>query len=165
MRFLTLSILLLLAGCGFHLKGFQQASSTLEDLFIHGSDNRQSLAGTIRRNLQQSGVKLAQAASSAQYQMWIHHERFRQRVVSVDANGKALEYELGLNAQFSLLDSQGRKLVSRQELDLVRQVSFSGDDELGKRAEIQLVQADMRREMGWRIIREAEAKVDHAPAQ
>jgi LPS-assembly lipoprotein len=165
LRFLTLCLLFLLAGCGFHLKGFQQTSSTLEGVFIKDADNRKSLAGTIRRNLLQSGVKLVESADSARYQLQIHSERFRQRVASVDANGKALEYELSLNAQYSLLDGQGRALVSRQPMDLLRLLSFSGDDELGKRAEIQLTKEDMHREMGWQIIRQAEAQVDNAPAQ
>ena len=53
-------LLLLLSGCGFHLKGYQQAASpVLEGLYVVGGEQRDSLAGSLDLNLRTGGVKLA----------------------------------------------------------------------------------------------------------
>lgn len=154
---LWLTLLLVLAGCGFHLKGYQQAASpVLDGLYVEGGEARDTLAGVLAYTLRTGGVKLAADAISARARVAIINERLQSRVLSVDANGKALDSELQLRAGFRLMQA-GDGEPETQSLELIRQISYSGDDELAQRNETALVAVDLRRDMANQIIRRLEA--------
>ncbi|MEJ2694797.1 MAG: LPS assembly lipoprotein LptE [Candidatus Thiodiazotropha sp.] len=152
-----LLLLITLTGCGFHLKGYQQvASPALDGLYVVAGEQRATLAGTLARNLRIGGVQLAADAKSAKARLEITNERQQSRVLAVDAGGKALDRELKLVVSFRLTRaSEGESQT--QTLELVRQLSYSGTDELGQRNEAALLADDMRNEMANQIVRRLEA--------
>jgi LPS-assembly lipoprotein len=154
---LWLALLLTLAGCGFHLKGYQQAASpVLNGLYVEGGEDRGTLAGILAHNLRIGGVELAADAEAAKARLIITGERQQRRVLAVDASGKALDSELQLMAGFRLTRAAGGE-PETQTMELVRQLSYGGDDELGQRNEAALLLNDMRNEMANQIIRRLEA--------
>lgn len=154
---LLLAALGLLGGCGFHLKGYQQpVSPALNGLFVVDGGQRDTLAGAVEHNLRVAGVKLAADEASARYRLKITLEHFRSRVLAVDANGKALDSELQLQAAFSLNKRAGGE-PEEQKLEMVRQLSYSGTDELAQRNEQAQLSSDMRSDMADQIIRRLEA--------
>jgi outer membrane lipopolysaccharide assembly protein LptE/RlpB len=159
-KWLFLVVLLCsLAGCGFYLKGYRQpVSPALDGLFVVGGDQRDTLAGVLQLNLRIAGVKLAADAESARYSLQILQENFQSRVLAVDANGKALDSELQLHASFRLIRRSGGEPLE-QQLELVRQLSYSGADELGQRNERTQLSGDMRSDMANQIIRQLEARL------
>ena len=82
-----------------------------------------------------------------------------QRVISVDANGKVLEYELRLDAGFEVLGKGAVVLTPNQSLELTRQLTFSGTDELGQRNEATMMRGDMLNDMADQIIRRLQAQL------
>ena len=152
-------LLLLVAGCGFHLKGYQQASPNLDGLFIEQGQRRNTLAGVIQRELSVAGVKLAGSPALASNRLRITREQFSQRVISVDANGKVLEYELRLDAGFEVMAKSGGRDLPGQRLELTRQLTLSDADELGHRNEAALLRIDMRLDMAGQIIRRLQAQL------
>lgn len=157
-QLITAVLLLLPAGCGFHLKGYQQASPALNGLYVAGGERRGSLAGTIQINLRSAGVELADAPESARYRLQILRETMRRRVLSVDANGKALDSEFQLQATYRLTRADGGESIE-ESLELVRQLSYSGADELGQRNEAALMTEDMRSDLAHQIIRQLQARL------
>jgi LPS-assembly lipoprotein len=153
---LWLLLLPLPTGCGFHLKGYQQAASpALDGLYVVGGEQRDSLAGNLYLNLRTGGVKLAAAEQGARARVEITHERLQSRVLAVDAGGKALDLEFRLEAGFRL--TLAADATTRSDtLELVRQLSYSGDDELGRRNEEALLKSDLRNEMANQIMRRLE---------
>ncbi|MGD8590961.1 MAG: LPS assembly lipoprotein LptE [Chromatiales bacterium] len=156
---LALFVLLGLAGCGFHLRGYQQASPNLDGLFIEQRDEQGGLAGEIRQQLLVSGVELAESAAQAKNILRIPQERFRQRVISVDADGKVLEYELLFQASFSVTQAGAREPLLTQGLELTRQLTFSGRDELSMRSEAQMMRNDMQIDMAGQVIRQLQVRL------
>jgi LPS-assembly lipoprotein len=152
----VLLIAVLAAGCGFHLKGYGQLSSALDGLYIAGFEKRQTLAAVLYDNLQGRGAALVDDPASAKLSIEVVHEKFTSRVLSVDAGGKALDKELYLSALLRAKVPGSGKEGIEQQFDLVRQLSFSGDDELGQRNETALMKYDMRNEMAEQIIRRLE---------
>jgi LPS-assembly lipoprotein len=154
---LALAVLLGQAGCGFHLKGYQQASPNLDGLYIEQGSGRDNLAGAIHQQLLVSGVELATSAAQAKNVLRILRDRVSQRVISVDANGKVLEYELLLEASFSVAGSASQESPTPRNLELTRQLISSGSDELGRRREAEQMRHDMRTDMAGQIIRQLQA--------
>ncbi|MCG7984010.1 MAG: LPS assembly lipoprotein LptE [Candidatus Thiodiazotropha lotti] len=150
------SLLLLLSGCGFHLKGYAQPSAALNGLYIVAGDQIDTVAGVLQRELLGGGVILSPDRESAKYVFQVLEEKFSSRVLSVDANGKALDNELRLRARVRLTARSGTE-PHEEPLELVRQLSFSGSDELGQRNETALMMVDMRRDLAAQIIRRMEA--------
>jgi LPS-assembly lipoprotein len=150
-------IAILVTGCGFHLKGYRQLSPALNNLYILGYEKRESLAAVLYDNLLGRGAVLATDPASAKLSIEVLQERFSSRVLSVDAGGKALDQELQLSARIrARVPGSGGDGVE-QQLELIRQLSFSGDDELGQRNETALLKYDMRNEMAEQIMRRLEA--------
>ncbi|MET0067275.1 MAG: LPS assembly lipoprotein LptE [Candidatus Thiodiazotropha sp.] len=163
-RGLLALVLLLLAGCGFHLKGFAQPSQALNGIFIPGGDVRDTLAGVLQEDLLSGGVIFAPDVKSARYRLQVTREKFSSRVLSVDANGKALDQEIRLQAEFLLsIPSASGESRERQPLEMVRQLSYSGNDELGQRNEAELLMTDMRHDMAAQAIRMLEARMKQIP--
>ena len=77
--------------------------------------------------------------------------------MSVDANGKVLEYELRLEAAFKVLAAGAAQTLPEQRLELTRQLTLSDADELGLRNEAALMRIDMRLDMAGQIIRRLQA--------
>jgi LPS-assembly lipoprotein len=156
---LLLLVLPALAGCGFHLKGYQQtASPVLNNLYVENGEARGTLAGVLAHNLRIGGVKLAAEAASAKARVTIIRERLQSRVLAVDANGKALDSEFLLVASFRVTLLSGEKLQS-QTLEMARQLSYRGTDELGQRNEASQLANDMRNDMANQIIRRLEIQL------
>ena len=149
-------LLLLLSGCGFHLKGYAQPSAALNGLYIVAGDEIDTVAGVLQRELLGGGVILSPDRGAAKYVFQVLEEKFSSRVLSVDANGKALDNELRLQARVRLTARSGME-PHEEQLELVRQLSFSGSDELGQRNETALMKEDMRRDLATQIIRRMEA--------
>jgi LPS-assembly lipoprotein len=151
------ALILLLNGCGFYLKGYSQPSAALNGLYIVGGDEPESLAGVLQSDLLSGGVILATDRDSAKYLFQVMQEKLTSRVLSVDANGKALDKELRLQAKVRLFLMGSGKDPHEEQLELVRQLSISGGDELGQRNEANQMKNDMRRELAAQIIRRLEA--------
>ncbi|MEJ2619813.1 MAG: LPS assembly lipoprotein LptE [Candidatus Thiodiazotropha sp.] len=149
-------LLLLLVGCGFHLKGYAHPSAALNGLYIVAADDIDTLAGVLQQTLVGGGVNLSPERGAAKYVFQVLKEKFSSRVLSVDANGKALDNELRLQASVRLTARSGTA-PHEEQLEMVRQLSFSGSDELGQRNETALMMEDMRRDLAAQIIRKMEA--------
>ncbi|MCU7929616.1 MAG: hypothetical protein KZQ90_02370 [Candidatus Thiodiazotropha sp. (ex Codakia rugifera)] len=157
--FWLLLVLTQLVGCGFHLKGYQQPSTALNGLYVMESDLQDSVASILRRDLQNGGVAMASDTETARFSLLVTQEKFSSRVLSVDANGKALDNEIRLVVSFRLIPAELDETAAEQQLELVRQLSFSGSDELGQRNEAALMKNDMRNDMASQIIRRLEVQL------
>ena len=156
---LVVGLLLGLTGCGFHLKGYHQATPALAGLYVEQGERRGTLAGVLQQELSVAGVELAESPAKAVNRVRVTQERFGQRVISVDANGKALEYEIRLDARFAVFAADGSQTVPEQALELTRQLILSDADELGRRNEAALMRLDMRLDMASQIIRRLQAQL------
>ncbi len=100
---------------------------------------------------------MASGVDAARLTLKVLEEKFTSRVLSVDAGGKALDIELHFSTTLRARLPGSVDQGVEQQLALVRQLSFSGEDELGQRNEIELMKVDMRYEMAEQIIRRLEA--------
>jgi LPS-assembly lipoprotein len=158
-RLLSLTVLVWLGGCGFHLKGYHQASPNLDGLYVEQNNQSAGLAEVIRQQLLLSEVELAELPAQAKNLLRITRQRFGERVISVDANGKVLEYELLLQVEFTISARVVPEPPPAQRLELTRYLTFSGEDELGRRNEAELIRSDMLMDMADQIIRQLQAQL------
>ncbi|MEJ2387274.1 MAG: LPS assembly lipoprotein LptE [Chromatiaceae bacterium] len=152
---------LVLAGCGFHLRGALPIPSSLNPMYIQapsGSPVRAALVDS----LQGSQVRLAPAPKDARIVLRISNESRSSRVVAVDRNGLVLAYELHLRVAFDAVNAKGREIVPQSTLDLVRTYNNPDVQVLGKQLESDLIYEDLVRDAADRILFRLQAALTKA---
>lgn len=152
LRTLVLLISITMAACGWHLRGAPKNFPPGSKLYITTEDPRSQLAESITRLLQTSGLPLAESPIEADFTLAIHRETERKRTVSVDAKGRASEYELITSAEYSVRDNTGRDLLTNAKADVYRTLEWDDDEVVSKGEEERLQREEMRRELIGRII-------------
>jgi LPS-assembly lipoprotein len=175
-RWLVVLLLLsALGACGFHLRGAVSLPPVMERTLITGTDNS-PLYYELESALLAAGAQVVDDEEAATATLAIHSERSGRRVLSVDSQGRASEYELSLRLVFSLVAQGGRVIADRQELQLLRDYSFDPDNVLGSGGQEALLQTELRRYAARQILRRVQSlarqpasvpteRVPAAPAQ
>jgi LPS-assembly lipoprotein len=148
MRQLLILFLLLLTGCGFHLRGAVQLPSELSELTLVDARPATDIAPALRRALQGQGVRLMEGAP---LQLQLQAENYGKRVLSVDAAGRAQEYGLSYGVRFGLRAADG--VVWLPEETLTRDLRFDATAVLSTSTEEARLKDDMRRDAVLQILR------------
>ena len=82
----------------------------------------------------------------------IGKESRTSRVVAVDRDGKALASELYYGVTFDAVSGDGKQLVPKQTIDVVRGYEDPDVEVLGKQLEAELIYADMFSDAANRIL-------------
>lgn len=152
LRTLTLILAVTISACGWHLRGAPKNFPPGSKLYITTEDPRSELAESITRLLQTSGLPLAETPIEADFTLTIHEETEKKRTVSVDAKGRASEYELITSAEYSVRDNTGRHLLTNAKADVYRTLEWDDNEVVSKGEEERLQREEMRRELISRII-------------
>ncbi len=153
---LTVVMLLLLSGCGFHLRGSVSLTPSVSSLYLDGGDAglRQAL-GNI---LDFSGAQLQTSVKSARSVLKITDNNFVQRVRSVDTRGKATGYYLDYQATIQLTTViDGKVLIPSSRLQLTRDYNYNSNNILQAENEVRFLKSTIRKEMATRIARRLES--------
>ncbi|MFT6986265.1 MAG: LPS-assembly lipoprotein [Psychromonas sp.] len=98
----TLLSLLLISGCGFHLKHNDGLAEKYPQIFLQSGDPNGELARLIKLRLRGSGIKLATSPASDIATLKIESERRSSRTISLYVNAQNAEQELSYNLSYSI---------------------------------------------------------------
>ena len=152
MRYSILFLLLLLSGCGFHLRGSVELPEQWLALHLQSPSPNSELAGRVRAALGKSGAQWL-APGSANYILQLGSENFSQRNLSIGSNARATEFELKLGASLRVLSGNGEEVLPKTELTTTRIMSHDPENVSGKVEESNLERAEMRVELVQQILR------------
>lgn len=146
-----------IGGCGFQPRGVAEGFDTAtlpSPLFISGIGRFSPLYRALERQLAIADIEIAlRAADAAAAQLRIHDVSRDRRVLSVDSNNRAVEFELAESARFSFFGADGRELVAQQDIRVLRLLYRPEQGILGSDREGVLLREDMREELATRILR------------
>lgn len=146
-------LIVLLAGCGYHLRGSEEAYRLQLSKIYVSSQGAGTLAAALISKLQESGVTVTGTPAEAQAVIVVSNEVYDRRVLSVDQNtGKVLEYELGYEAGLTITDPGGRTLLEPQPISLIRDITFDPEAVLGQAEEEQAVRNDMQQDAAQSVM-------------
>jgi LPS-assembly lipoprotein len=142
--------LVVLAGCGFRLRG--TADVPFQTLFIPNALS--GIALDLKRNIQAStDAKVVDDPKGAEAILQFSHETRHKEILSLTAAGRVREYRLRYSVGFRVHDGKGKDYVAQNSLELTRDVSFNDSQVLAKEAEEQLLFRDMQNDMVQQILR------------
>ena len=160
-RWLLPLLLMQLAACGFHLRGAVELPSVMQKTFISGGEGSE-LYYAVENALENAGARVVNSAASATAILSLHSQRIDRRVISVDTQGRAAEYELSLLVSFSLRDSTGRYIASNEQVSVIRDFSFDPDNVLAKDQEEAALRSEMNRFAVAQMMRRLQALSRHS---
>jgi LPS-assembly lipoprotein len=140
---LLLTVLVLLStlpACGFQLRGaapVAPVAPVLQNTRIQGVANFTDLYLELKRNLERAGSQVLDDAKTSAAVLNITQEQLTRRVLTVDAQGRASEYELTYRVGFEVRSAGGETLVPAQSISLLRDYKFDPDNVLAKDTEEQ----------------------------
>ena len=146
---LPVAISMLLASCGFQLRG--QAQLPFQSLYVPGSS---PLVVELKRNLASaSKARLVSDPKEAEAILGFTGETREKVILSYNTDGKVSEYQLRYRVGFRVTDPKGQVYVPTSEILLTRDIAFNDAQVLSKESEEGLLYRDMQSDMVQQILR------------
>ncbi len=142
----VLAMCLLLAACGFQLRGALQFDPALSPMGIEAVRAGSPLLPPLRRTLVNGGITLAPPNSRVSYILRILVDETGERVIVVTAQGRPREMELFHRVEFELIGVAGT-LIERRTIVRTREFGVDERDVLGKAHEAATLREDLLQEM------------------
>ena len=157
-----LVLALQLAACGFTLRGTQQLPFPSIALnFPPNSPLGIELARNIRTG---TNTQIVADPGKAAAVFDLMGEMRDRQVLTLNAQGRAIQYLLRDRLQFRLRDAQGRDVIEPTELQVQRDISFNDSQRLSKESEEVLLYRDMQTDLVQQLLRRIAAAKPYAAA-
>ncbi|RTZ42538.1 hypothetical protein EKL30_12630 [Candidimonas sp. SYP-B2681] len=147
-----IAIFLLLAACGFKMKGVSPLPFTT--LYTNIGQNSAFGAGMRRAIIASSPrTRFVEEAADAQAKLIQLANNQFLRELSIDAQGRVEEYELNLEFVFQLTDAKGHIILPPTTLRSVREIPYDDSIVQAKQGEIATIFQAMQQSMIDRVVR------------
>lgn len=150
--FALLSGCMLLAACGFRLKG--ATPLPIDTLYTNIAENS-SFGVAVRRAIRAASPNTRFVSDPREAQARLiqlaHNELLRE--LSIDAEGRVEEYELTLEFVFQLVDAAGHVILPPTTLRATRDTPYDDTVVQAKQSEISVVFQQMQQSMVDRLVR------------
>ena len=150
------------ASCGFHLRGALGLSDTITPVFIDLNGAGDELRRELMNLLSSSGENvLAASSAEAKTLLSVSAIRKKQRVVAVDNQGRAREYELNYQFSYELKNASASntqaEIIKTNTVNLKRDLLFDPDSVLAVADEKESLYEDMRKDAARVVLRQLSA--------
>ena len=143
---------LLLAACGFHLRGDVSYPPAMATTYIDTTDRFSPFYRQLRAALREGGIRVTDDAASASAVLRIVSDDTSQRVLSVSTRNTPREYEVYYAVEYSL-EMGEREAIPSQHLALRREYTYDETQQLGKAEEETNLQTALATDLVGLVIR------------
>jgi LPS-assembly lipoprotein len=146
--------LLMLAACGFQLRGQTTVSEELKTLYIQGVDTRQDVFGVeLKRALTRNGIEVVDDYREGAALFTVLENNFNRHILSVGSDAKVREYELEAQVVFQITDDNGELIGSKQRVEARRDYQFDRTQILAMDEQERVLRQDLNQQMVQSILR------------
>lgn len=151
---LALAAALLLAACGFQLRGSSgEANLPFKTIYL-GFAPTSPVGTELRRTIRSGGgTEIVTDAKTAQATVEALSESREKVVLSLNIQGRVREFTLFYKFRFRVKDSQEKELLAPTEIVLKRDMSFNESQVIAKEKEEELLYRDMQSDLVQQIMR------------
>jgi LPS-assembly lipoprotein len=152
-RLFAVAFALLLAGCGFQLRGSSgQYAMPFHSIYVGFADTS-ALGTELKRNLRGGDTVVATDPKGADAQFDVISESRNKSILSLNSQGRVREYLLTYTLSFRVRDAKGGELLGPTEISLKRSYTFNESQVLAKESEEVLLYRDMQTDLVQQILR------------
>lgn len=151
-RLIAVLFALLLAGCGFQLRG--SYNLPWDTLAITGVPENNELYFQIKRGLESgSATKVVADAKEAQAALVILRNDQLKSILSLSATGLVREFQLTRSFVYRVQDANGKELLPQGQIILQRDMTFDDARIFAKEAEEAMIWREMQQDLVQQLLR------------
>lgn len=155
-RLTLAAAVLLLAGCGFQLRG---AAPLPYDTLHVAAPTASAFALEFKRAVMaQSKTRVIDNPKAAQATLQVIEESREKVILSLSGGGRVREYQLRYRVLYRLADPGNRELRPRTQIELHRDLSYNDNDTLSKESEEALLYRDMQTDAVAQLLRQLQTR-------
>jgi len=142
---------LLLAGCGFQLRG--AATLPYESLYVQAPVGSQFAVQFRRLITAGGGTRVVDNPKDAAATLILVNELREKSILSLSGAGRVSEYQLRYRMSYRLIDKGAAETIPMTEIVLTRDFSFSDTETLSKASAEALLFRDMQNDAVQQLVR------------
>jgi len=144
LKSLSITLFLITTACGWHLRGALVLPPDLQSMYISARDNYSGIAADLKRTLESNNIEVTSDSALAQMTLHIIDERNLRRTATVSSGGLASEYELSLEVDYKITDSNNNLLIPLSTATAIRTYNFDPNTVTSAAQEERVLQQEMR---------------------
>jgi LPS-assembly lipoprotein len=153
-----LALAMLLAACGYHLRG--EAKMPFKTLYIEAVNPDSVLIKELRSNLKANNVQLLDKSDKADIILNIAQEQLDKQILTLDSSGRVNGYQLRYRVSLRAYDNEQNEWLPANEVMLTRDFIYDNSQILAMTSEEEMLNQSMRSDMVQQIVR----RLSHARA-
>ncbi|MFC3907570.1 LPS assembly lipoprotein LptE [Legionella dresdenensis] len=146
------AIAILLASCGFKLRGMVDMPPWLKNVAIVVQDAHKDLEPIIKKQLQAYNIRVAASPVQSDYILILEKDSLQQQITGVGASTTPRQYLLVYTLQFSLLKNKEKPVISSNVITITRQLTVNNDRILGSDFEESTINREMRKDAAMQLM-------------
>jgi LPS-assembly lipoprotein len=146
---------LLLAACGFHLRGVRDLP--FATVFINASPFAEMTAQIRRAIDAQSTTRVTNEMKDAEAVIDITENRVEKVILSLNSAGRVREYQLRQRFGFKVRSPKGEEIAPVATIEVRRDITSNDVEVLAKQEEEQLLYAEMQGDVVQQLLRRLQA--------
>jgi LPS-assembly lipoprotein len=150
---LAVCLAVILAGCGFHLRGTLSGNLPYKTMYIALPDTADVRIWLERYINASGGTEIVEESKLAEATFQQLSDSRQKTILSVNAQGRVREYRLQMTYRFRVVNAKGQVLVPPNEISLSRDITFDDSNVLAKDLEEGLLWRDMNNDLVNQIMR------------
>lgn len=153
--------LMFFAGCGFALRGNENIDTELDSIQLILQQPNSEFSRLLKQSLAAAGVSVAlidspSQASPGELVLSVSDEQVVSRPVTVNARARASQYELRMSVTIAM--GRNASYIIEPEPLVVQRIYFEDIENItGNREEVEIISAEMRRELVNQLMRRFDA--------
>lgn len=147
-----LLLILLLSGCGFHLRGMNNVPSWLNNVAIISENDDKQFVSILQSRLEGANVEVNPEPSRAQYWLIVNEVNLQQQIISVGASTNPRQYTLTLTVVFVLKTRTGQVINAPGRISISRELILNNNRILGSKDEESILIGEMKQDAVTQII-------------
>ena len=148
---------LLLAACGFHVRGEAHLPPGMERIYVDSSDQFGPLKRNVEKALERAGAKIEPKAGEGVAEIRFTAVSLAPVVRSVSANARVNEFTMLYHLELQITDASGKVLLPKQVVEQSRIFTFDQTQAIGTGAEQDEIKKEMERDMVQVVLRKVES--------
>lgn len=149
---MTVLILALLNGCGFHLRGLADKPSWLKQVAIVTESAHPGIESVLKDQLQAYNIGVTIYPTEASYWLIIERDFSQRQITSISASTTPRQYQLVYTVFFRMVSKKGKIIIPSAQVSITRQLTINNDRILSSDAEESLIQREMLRDASFQMI-------------
>lgn len=152
-----LVLTLMLAACGFQLRGEANLPAALRRVHVQIADQFSPLKRDLEAALARAGAQVADKSGDGVAEITLTQVSLAPVVRSVGATAFVNEFSMIYHVELAIADGDGKNLLPLQVIEHSREFTFDQSQAIGTNVEQDEIKKEMERDMVQTVMRKVEA--------